>query len=70
MYNNNTKLKGGEIMFLKKKEVAERYGISISSVNNYMRQGMPYYKIGSKLVRFSSEDVEKWLKERANNERN
>ena len=57
-------------MFLKKKEVAERFGISVSSVNNYMRQGMPYYKIGSKLVRFCSEDVEKWLKERANNERN
>ena len=57
-------------MFLKKKEVAERFGISVSSVNNYMRQGMPYYKIGSKLVRFNPEDVEKWLRERANNERN
>ncbi len=57
-------------MFLKKKEVAERFGISVSSVNNYMRQGMPYYKIGSKLVRFNPEDVEKWLKEKANNERN
>lgn len=57
-------------MFLKKKEVADRFGISVSSVNNYMRQGMPYYKIGSKLVRFNPEDVEKWLKEKANNERN
>ena len=57
-------------MLLKKKEVAERFGISVSSVNNYMRQGMPYYKIGSKLVRFNPEDVEKWLKEKANNERN
>ena len=57
-------------MFLKKKEVAERFGISVSSVNNYMRQGMPYYKIGSKLVRFNPEDVEKWLKEKASNERN
>ena len=57
-------------MFLKKKEVAERFGISVSSVNNYMRQGMPYYKIGSKMVRFNPEDVEKWLKEKANNERN
>lgn len=55
-------------MFLKKKEVAERFGISVSSVNNYMRQGMPYYKIGSKLVRFNPEDVEKWLKEKANND--
>ena len=56
-------------MFLKKKEVAERFGISVSSVNNYMRQGMPYYKIGSKLVRFSSEDVEKWLKEKSKAEK-
>ena len=56
-------------MFLKKKEVAERFGISDSSVNNYMRQGMPYYKIGSKLVRFSSEDVEKWLKEKSKEEK-
>lgn len=56
-------------MFLKKKEVAERFGISISSVNNYMRQGMPYYRIGSKLVRFDLEDVEKWLKEKVKHER-
>ena len=51
-------------MFLKKKEVAERFGISVSSVNNYMRKGMPYYRIGSKLFRFDPEEVEKWLKER------
>ena len=57
-------------MYLNKKGIAEKFGISVSSVNNYMRQGMPYYKIGSKLVRFNPEDVEKWLKEKANNERN
>ena len=57
-------------MFLKKKEVAERYGISVSSVNNYMRQGMPYYKIGSKLVRFDIKDVEKWLREKGKYEGN
>lgn len=64
MYNNNTKLKGGEFMYLNKKGIAEKFGISVSSVNNYMRQGMPYYRIGSKLVRFDPEEVEKWLKER------
>jgi phage terminase Nu1 subunit (DNA packaging protein) len=57
-------------MFLKKKEVAERFGISISSVNNYMRQGMPYYKIGSKLVRLDIKDVEKWLREKGKYEGN
>ena len=57
-------------MFLKKKEVAERFGISVSSVNNYMRQGMPYCKIGSKLVRFDIKDVEKWLREKGKYEGN
>lgn len=56
-------------MYLDKKGIAEKFGISVSSVNNYMRQGMPYYKIGSKLVRFSSEDVEKWLKEKSKEEK-
>lgn len=51
-------------MYLNKKALAEKFGISVSSVNNYMRQGMPYYRIGSKLVRFDPEAVEKWLKER------
>ena len=56
-------------MYLDKKGIAEKFGISVSSVNNYMRQGMPYYKIGSKLVRFSSEDVEKWLTEKSKEEK-
>lgn len=52
-------------MYLDKKQVAERFGISVSTVNNYMREGMPFYKIGAgKLVRFVSEEVEKWIKER------
>lgn len=57
-------------MYLKKKELAERFGISVSSVNNYMRQGMPYYKIGGKLVRFDPDEVEKWLKEKGKHEGN
>ena len=50
--------------FLKKKQVAEKFGISVSTVNNYMRQGMPFYKVGKKLVRFIYEEVEKWIAEK------
>ena len=50
--------------FLKKKQVAEKFGISVSTVNNYMRQGMPFYKVGKKLVRFVYEEVEKWIAEK------
>ena len=31
-------------MYIDKKQVAERFGISVSTVNNYMREGMPFYK--------------------------
>ena len=59
------KNKWGDKMYLDKKQVAERFGISVSTVNNYMREGMPFYKIGAgKLVRFVPEEVEKWIKER------
>ena len=52
-------------MYLDKKQVAEKFGISISTVNNYMREGMPFYKIGAgKLVRFDYDEVLKWIKER------
>lgn len=51
-------------MYLDKKQVAEKFGISVSTVNNYMRQGMPFYRIRGKLVRFVYEEVEKWIKEK------
>ena len=52
---------GGVEMYLSKKQVAEKFGISVSTVNNYMRQGMPFYKVGRKLVRFIFEEVENWI---------
>ena len=55
-------------MYLSKKQVAEKFGISVSTVNNYMRQGMPFYKMGGKLVRFVSEEVENWMKQRKEDE--
>ena len=60
-----TNKKRGDKMYLDKKQIAERFGISVSTVNNYMREGMPFYKIGAgKLVRFNPDEVEKWIKER------
>lgn len=55
-------------MYLSKKQVAERFGISVSTVNNYMRQGMPFYKVGGKLVRFIADEVEIWVKQRKEDE--
>ena len=57
-------------MYLSKKQVAEKFGISVSTVNNYMRQGMPFYKVGGKLVRFITDEVEIWVKQRKEDESN
>lgn len=52
-------------MYLNKQQAAKMFGVSVSTVNNYMRLGMPFLKIGAgKLVRFEREKIEAWLMEK------
>ena len=51
-------------MYLTKKQIAEKIGVSVATINNYMKAGLPYYKIGTRIVRFKLDEVEKWIKER------
>ncbi len=48
-------------MFKTKKEIAEILGVSISTINKYVKQGMPYYKFTHKLIRFKLEEVYEWV---------
>lgn len=52
-----------------KKQVMERYGVTLATVNNWMKHGLPYYKIGSRLVRFDLSEVDEWLKRRCGDDR-
>ena len=46
-----------------KVDLADKLNLSIGTINNHMRDGsLKYIKIG-KAVRFSSEDIDKWLVE-------
>lgn len=49
---------------LSKKEIAKEFNISLPTINRYMKMGMPFYKVGGKLVRFYPEEVKKWLIEK------
>jgi len=49
-------------MLLTKKELAAELNVAVSTINNKMKKGMPYVKIG-KSVRFELNDVIKYLKE-------
>jgi excisionase family DNA binding protein len=47
-----------------KKELADRLGVSLPTVNSYMAEGLVYIKLGNKRrskVLFRTSDVERWL---------
>ncbi len=46
-----------------KKEIAEYLGISTITVDFYRKKkGMPFIKVGHKLIRFDVNEVKDWLK--------
>ena len=47
---------------ISKKELAKELSVSIPTIDRYMKDGMPYHKIGKKLVRFYLNEVFEWLK--------
>lgn len=46
---------------LTKKDLSEKFKISLPTIDRLMVQGMPYIKIG-KSVRFELDEVMKWIK--------
>lgn len=46
--------------YVKKAQIAAHFGISSRKVNNLMKEGLPYIKIG-RSVRFSIEDCNDWM---------
>ena len=54
---------GGKTMLLTKKELATELKISIPSIDNYMKKGLPYLKVGERSVRFELDKVMRWVEE-------
>lgn len=47
-----------------KRQVARWFGVSVRTVERWMRRGLPYLRLGPTSkhpVRFRREDVERWL---------
>ncbi len=42
------------------KEACEILGVARATLYNYMKKGLPHYKIG-KLVKFRTSDLEDWI---------
>jgi excisionase family DNA binding protein len=52
----------GESM-LTTKELCEKYKISDSTVTRWRREGLPFERLGPRLVRFDEDKVIGWLKQ-------
>lgn len=47
-----------------KKELAQRLGVSIRTIDNLLVRGLPHMKLTRKLTRFPRIPVDQWLSER------
>ena len=52
-------------VYLRSKDLEQKYQVSRATIDNWKKQGMPYLKIG-RSVRFDEAEVEKWIRERFN----
>jgi len=49
-------------VYLRSKDLEQKYQVSRATIDNWKKQGMPYLKIG-RSVRFDEAEVEKWIRE-------
>ena len=47
---------------LTKQEIAAKFEVTVYTIDNYMRKGMPKTKLKNGRVLFIYEDCEKWLR--------
>ena len=49
-------------VYLRSKDLEQKYQVSRATIDNWKKQGMPFIKIG-RSVRFDEVEIEKWIKE-------
>jgi excisionase family DNA binding protein len=50
-----------ERAYLSKPELADYLNVSPRTVNEFMKQGLPYYRAGSKILRYKRTEVDEWF---------
>lgn len=56
-----------EVRYVKAKDICEIYNVTPRTVNNWRKEGLPCRRISQRLIRYDMEEVEKWIKERNEN---
>lgn len=60
------KIEKGDIeKFVSMKDLVEEFGLTLSFVKKAKREyGLPFYKIGKRLIRFKLSEVKLWMEQR------
>jgi excisionase family DNA binding protein len=61
---NVVNLQSAPELYLTRRQLAERLGIGLSTVDKFVRLGMPSYTWGIRTRRFRVSECERWLRER------
>tara|TARA_R100001015_G_C4558623_1_gene118945 strand:- start:397 stop:621 length:225 start_codon:yes stop_codon:yes gene_type:complete len=65
LFSINKQIGDNEIdVFYKKKQVCEKYGISHMTLENWKKQGLKYFKIGSgktSMIKYKKQHVDEFL---------
>lgn len=46
--------------YLSKSTIASYFGVSLPTINNYMKRGIPYHKVGRRVL-FRKREVDEWV---------
>ena len=63
------KMTAPEIRFATKKDVAKFLQLSVRTIDNLLRQGLPHLKLGKRRCRFDMVEVRQWCKEQFGTQR-
>lgn len=57
-------IRGEAEVYLTRRQVAQRLHIGLTTLDAYVRDGMPSYSWGLRIRRFKFSEVERWLRDR------
>jgi len=60
LYIYLNKIGGEKMVFINKKELAERLSISIITLDRQRKKGLPFHKLGGRIV-FVYDEVAEWI---------
>lgn len=47
--------------YFNKKQVAEYFGVSERTINDFMKKGLPHFRVGNKILRFKQSEADTWF---------